>query len=67
MSLLLTPANASSLWEGYAVMSLRYDWPLKRGTRVGRAHRRTLSRYFFAGFVLWWAKQVCKIENLSKY
>ena len=26
----------------YAVMSLRYDWPPKRGTSVGLAHRPTL-------------------------
>ena len=33
-----------ALREGYAVMSLRYDWPPKRGTSVGLAIGTPASR-----------------------
>ena len=33
-----------TLREGYAVMSLRYDWPPKRGTSVGLAIGTPASR-----------------------
>ena len=36
--------SRTRLREGYAVMSLRYDWPPKRGTSVGLAIGTPASR-----------------------